>query len=62
MKNQTQNEEDNLSMKDVVVLSAVATATIIGVGALARLGADLYTEGVLKFKARKASKTEAKDQ
>lgn len=58
MEDQTTNEDDKFGVTDVILLSTIATATIISVGVLAKLGADLATEGVLKFKARKANKTE----
>jgi hypothetical protein len=60
MKQNETEENENLTFKDVVVLSAAATATIIGVGALARLGYDLADEGLRKYKSRKAQKSQTK--
>lgn len=58
MQNETE-ENENLNLKDVFVLSVIATTTIIGVGALARLGYDLMDEGLKKIKSRKAQKTKS---
>jgi len=45
MSDQTEENNDDLSMKDVFVLSVVATPTIMGVGAIARLGYDPRRRG-----------------
>jgi hypothetical protein len=54
--NETNEKNENLTLKDVVVLSAAATATIMAVGGLARLGHDLAGEGLRNFKVRRAVK------
>lgn len=57
-----QNEEnENLSVKDVVILSAAATATIMAVGSLARIGYDLTGRQIEIFRAKKAVKNAEKE-
>lgn len=57
-----ENEKnENLSVKDVVVLSTVATATIMAVGALARIGGDLAETKLEIYRARKAVKKAEKE-
>jgi hypothetical protein len=57
-----ENEKnENLTIKDVVVLSTVATATVMAVGGLARLGYDLAGEGIAIYRARKAVKNAEKE-
>ena len=58
MSDQTEENNDDLSMKDVFVLSVVATTTIMGVGAIARLGYDLAEEGINKLKERRNKKNQ----
>lgn len=60
MDNQTEEINENLSVKDVIVLTTVATAVIIGVGGLAKLGRDLAEEGLIILKAKKARKNQNK--
>jgi hypothetical protein len=53
---ETEEKNENLNVKDVVVLSAVSVTTIVAVGALARLGYDLAEEGIKILKAKRAQK------
>jgi|1185.fasta_scaffold00931_5 hypothetical protein len=48
-----EEKTDNLRIKDVVVLSTVTVAVIIGIGGLVQLGADLTAEGLKKLKTKK---------
>lgn len=61
MSNSENEKNDNLTIKDVVVLSTVATATVMAVGGLARLGYDLGGEIVMKYRTRKAVKNAEKE-
>jgi hypothetical protein len=61
MSNSENEKNENLSVKDVVVLTTAATATIMAVGALARIGSDLAGRQLEIFRARKAVKNAEKE-
>jgi hypothetical protein len=52
----TEEKDENLTVKDVVVLSMVATAVIIGVGGTAKIGQELAIEAIHKFKEKRNQK------
>jgi hypothetical protein len=55
-------ENENLSVKDVIVLGVAMTATCVAVGALAKLGRDLAGEGLSTLKKKLEERKERKNQ
>lgn len=53
------NENENLTVKDMVVLSAFATCTVIAVGALAQVGRNAVDEFIERREVKKRLKSQA---
>jgi hypothetical protein len=58
MENEILEDQENLSVKDQIVLAAFLASTLVGFGFVARIGWDLAGEAKQALKERKARKTE----